>query len=242
LIRRAYTEVQSRLGLALYDETASFLGTLISRTPFAAFRKHVLPDGFSLAYAGRRRGICSYTRHLILYNLESSLQFSWMHTPWWLYCFGYLPGAFEVLHAQSPHPVLDEQFLFCKPYLDDLLSVCLVGYSFMFRFNGDTILQQVRVVENQLGSGVFGKRGIQSILEEVLRRDSAQWHRDTVTSETFMSLFKLPGWMKMWAPAEFGWWFSIGLSYYGPKGVSELIDTIYPTKRESSHVAISRCT
>jgi hypothetical protein len=135
----------------------------------------------------------------------------------------------EALHAQSPHPVtLDKQFLFCKRYLDDVILARCAGLPINLTSDSD-VLKKLSTVQNQLGSGLVGKRGIQSVLESALCLDAPR-----MTSETFMSLFQLPGWMEMWTPAEFGWWFSIGLSQYGlESAVEELIDKTYETKRDA---------
>jgi hypothetical protein len=70
----------------------------------------------------------------------------------------------------SPHLVLDEQFLFCKRYLHDLVLAHYVGFPINISCDSD-VLKEVSAVQNQLGSGLVRKQGIQSILEEALHHE-----------------------------------------------------------------------
>ena len=78
---------------------------------------------------------------------------------------------------------------------------------------------------------LYKKRCLQGFLKTELRPRALDQQK--ISSETFRSLFELPGWTELWTPAELGSWFAIGLTQYGPNCVGDLIDRSFNTEREA---------
>jgi hypothetical protein len=128
--------------------------------------------------------------------------------------------------VEYPDPLFDENFLFCKRYMDDLNR----GYSVIYisKVHSSTVRDVVNTIKNRFGSGLLFKRTLQATLEM-----KSFGGVELLSKEEFLSLFQMDGWMEMWTPAELGWWFAIVLSRYGPEGLETFIDQTYTIKREA---------
>ena len=246
-LHRAFEELQKRHGESLYGQFVGVLGPLLGRTPLKLFQKSpgvVLdisipnpPD-----HKGRPGGVFDFTDVCFCYSHR--LATSFLHRPEYVLYTGGIPQAFYGFHASKSNPFLQEDFLFCKRYVDDfntclLLSQSAAPYLALPKIpNGEEnhlILDGVKKI-----SETCAEHGLSSPLEQAcitgalhLHLRPSRFHQQEVSSHTFCALFELPGWMERWTPAEFGSWYAIGLSRYGIKEVEILIDQSFKTTREA---------
>jgi hypothetical protein len=240
LLHRAFEVVQTKHGETLYDKTNGILGPLISRTPFELFKNSpALPDDFTMKTAPDRKGRqFAAGLWMIEWGYEIPLLRSWMHNPSRASQGDQRECGFRDFIKENPILFLRGDFLFSRRYVDDFYKCFdLTDYPIDKRFDRtqQSYLDSVTTLRNTVErNGVYSltaKRTIQALLERDLRWRG--YPREIITSATFRDLFRLPGWIEIWSPPELGWWFSLGLTQYGPEGLEGLIDQSFSSKRDA---------
>jgi hypothetical protein len=95
----------------------------------------------------------------------------------------------------------------------------------------DGIFKIRREFEEKGLNPILEKRCLQAVLKDQLVPFCLEQQR--ISAETFRSLFDLLGWMELWTEDELGWWYTLGLSQYGPALLSDLINQSFPSKSEA---------
>jgi hypothetical protein len=216
----------------LFENTVvtGLLGPLLSRTPMSLLAK-TLPDDFKPAPR--------YSLQDLKLNYKGYLSQSWIQRPDFLYHGGPQHEGFYQCHAERQY--LHEGFLFCERYIDQSNKVYHVGEKHIWRLTKtmkignskillpNTVLQIQKDLTTAKIAPLFAKRCIQAIVQYLC--DPFLLERRRTSSDAFLALFELPGWMQLWTPSEFGWWYAIGLSQYGPACVQTLIEDTFENKK-----------
>jgi hypothetical protein len=131
--------------------------------------------------------------------------------------------------------------LFCKQYVDQSNKNLQIGsrhlgpLSKMKLKNSKVVLYKVilktvkEFAKKPLVPALFHK----SCLQGIIHSCTFPYHdeKQKVSSDAFLSLFEIPGWMQLWTPSELGWWCARGLSLYGGACMGTLIDNTFDNKR-----------
>lgn len=238
-LSRAFETLRKRNGKHFYDETYDFLGPLLSRLPFEAFRNipH-LPENFYIPNLDRKgREISIYTLEDITWDYRTRLAWSWMHRPRYVLDAGDAVQAFYDFHGKFSHQYLREDFLFCKRYLDDFIAcynlINPLSEQLDIRKKPMALLDEVVKIRKGLKftdlSLLMRKRCIQGVVEDLVSVYCLE--RRIIPEETFKALFELPGWLELWNESELGWWYFLALWQYGPACVDSYIEQTFKSKR-----------
>jgi hypothetical protein len=237
-LSRAFEALRKRHGNHFYDDTYDFLGPLLSRVPFEAFKTIPrLSEDFSLQYCdlkGRPVGI--WTLEDITRDYRYRLESSWIHQSRCLLDAGQTVSAFYDFHKNYSHQYLRQDFLFCARYLSDF-NACYKLIDPISEMSENPMAMLDGVIKIMKGfedvdiSLLMRKRCIQGVMEYYLQ--PYRLERRKISEDTFKALFELPGWMEMWNESELGWWYSLALWQYGPAYVDTYIGQTFKNKRYS---------
>ena len=235
LLHRAFEALRCRHGKSLYDQTVDCLGPLLARTPSTLVEKSPLPTNFTISQ--RRRG--RFTLKLVREEYHAALSTSWMHMPEYIWVTDIHDGFYS-FHAEAPNQFLREDFLFCKRYIDDyhICSLIVDKILGLKRRKTTTVLDKLMDIREAFKQtpldSRFEKSTLQGYLELQLRPVFAEGQIFQMVSEnTFITIFELPEWMKMWTKSELGRWYALGLYQYGPGSITNLIDKSFRNKGEA---------
>lgn len=237
-LRRIYEKYRILHGEAFYEESVGVLGLLLAQTPREGFEKNFITP-FTLSVPrfhkyGRVPRWEFFDLDDIRLEYWKTLRFSWLHRP----NVDTMEFAWHPIYwfqrKMSSEYLRDPDFLFCKPYIDDLhacAAVMDISEGNLGAARGEGLLSVVERIRASKLKEIFRKACIRAILTHELTAYRPVWQ--TVSSDTFKNLFALPGWIDMWTKSELGWICAIGLTQYGGETVEPLLQQSFDNNREA---------
>jgi hypothetical protein len=231
-VHLAFETLRHRNNDFLFENTVvtGLLGPLLSRTAMHLLAK-ALPNDFKPAPG--------YSLKALEFDYKGYMSQSWIHRPVVLFHRGPQYEGFYQCHAEQQY--LHENFLFSHRYIDQCNEAHHVGRGHVWRLVKTLNCQNSKIVlyneiletrkdfATKKIAPLFEKRCLQGIIQ--FHSNPPSLEEQNISSDAFLALFEIPGWMQLWTPSEFGWWYAIGLSQYGPACVQTLIDDTFENKK-----------
>jgi hypothetical protein len=232
-VHLAFETLRHRNSDFLFESTVvtGLLGPLLSRTPMSLLSK-TLPNDFKPAPG--------YSLETLKFDYKGYMSQSWIHRPVFLFHAGPTEEAFYQCHAEQQY--LHENFLFSYQYINQCNETYHIGdrharnltKKLKSKNRKTALYNEILDIRKDFATTkiapLFEKTCLQAIVQYNCNSNTLE--RQNISSDAFLGLFELPGWMQLlWTPSEFGWWYAMGLSQYGPACVQTLIDDTFENKR-----------
>jgi hypothetical protein len=148
--------------------------------------------------------------------------------------------GFTVFTQSPPIRFFVKNFCSAKRYIDDyhICSLIVDKILGLKRRKTTTVLDKLMDIREAFKQTPldlrFEKSALRGHLEHQLRPVFTEGEIFQMVSEsTFITVFELPEWMKMWTKSELGRWYALGLYQYGPDSITNLIDKSFRNKGEA---------
>jgi hypothetical protein len=233
LLIRAFEVLQHRHGESFYyDDIRTLVGLLLAHVPLKAFQKSGFPSDWSLQIKNDE-----LTMEHVDNFYYNRFKTSWMHR------FPRFVGITSILDVLHPYHetisrrYLRQDFLFCKYYIDDIITCAKIGNPWPSKSrsgkNIPAIIQSIREEsrENNLPIGLE-KHCLQGYLIKNFTDKPMSDDQSRENADIFEKLFAKQEWLDLWENPELGFWCALGMTQWGPESVESLIKTVFCNRRE----------